>query len=141
MSNSFNRRITMNTKKSFLGTGWGFPPQFTNQNGIVEMISDVDDIQSSLQILLSTRQGERVMQPKYGCNLDELLFEPLTTTFKTYIKDLIATAILYFEPRIDVDNIDLAETDELQGKVVITVEYTVRSSNSRFNFVYPFYKA
>jgi hypothetical protein len=131
----------MNSKKSFLGTGWGFPPRFTDQNGLVEMISDVDDIQSSLQILLSTRQGERVMQPTYGCNLDELLFEPLTTTFKTYIKDLIATSILYFEPRIDVNNIDLQDRDELQGKVVITVEYTVRSTNSRFNFVFPFYKA
>jgi len=52
------------------------------------MLSDEDDINSSLEILLSTRQGERVMQHKYGCNLDEMLFEPLTTTLKTYIKIL-----------------------------------------------------
>lgn len=130
----------METKKSFLGTGWGFPPQFDNTLSAVNMISDVEDINSSLGILLSTRQGERVMQPTYGCNLDELVFEPLTTTFKTYIKDLIATAILYYEPRIDVNRIELDDSEELQGKVLITVEYTVRSTNSRFNFVYPYYK-
>ena len=104
------------------------------------MLSDAEDIESSLQILLSTRPGERVMLPKYGCNLDEMIFEPLTTTFKTYMKDLIKTAILYFEPRIDVNNIDLDDTGELEGRILISVDYTIRSTNSRFNFVYPYYK-
>lgn len=125
---------------SFLGTGWGFPPQFSVTTNGVEMLSDEADIQSSLEILLSTRPGERVMLPKYGCNLDEMIFEPLTTTFKTYMKDLISTAILYFEPRINVDNIELDDTGELEGRILISIEYTIRSTNSRFNFVYPFYK-
>lgn len=130
----------MSISKSFLGTGWAFPPQFDQLSASVSMISDEEDIRSSLEILLSTRPGERVMQPRYGCNLDELLFEPLTTTFKTYMKDLVATAILYFESRIEVNKIDMDETNELDGKVIISIEYTVRSTNSRFNFVYPYYK-
>ncbi|WP_236675944.1 GPW/gp25 family protein [Chryseolinea lacunae] len=127
--------------KSFLGTGWGFPPTFSKTTGQVGMLSDVDDIQSSLEILLSTRQGERVMRQDYGCNLEELVFEPLTTSFKTYIKDLIATAILYYEPRIEVNKIDLDDTGELEGRILISIDFTVRATNSRFNFVYPFYKA
>src|SRR5205809_2613348 len=126
--------------KSFLGTGWGFPPQFNKESLSVGMLSDAEDIESSLQILLSTRQGERVMRPDYGCNLDEMVFEPLTTTFKTYIKDLIATAILYYEARIDVNKIDLDDTGVFEGRIIISIDYTVRSTNSRFNFVYPFYK-
>ncbi|MEO8960782.1 MAG: GPW/gp25 family protein [Ginsengibacter sp.] len=126
--------------KSFLGTGWGFPPTFSIFAPGIEMISNEDDIKSSLEILLTTRQGERVMRPDYGCNLDELVFEPLTTTFKTYIKDLIATAILYFEPRIDVNKIDLDDTGELEGRILIVIDYTVSATNSRFNFVFPFYK-
>ena len=130
----------MAVSKSFLGTGWGFPPTFSSETGIVGMLSDEADIQSSLQILLSTRQGERVLRPDYGCNLDELVFEPLTNTFKTYIKDLINTAILYYEPRIDVEKIELINTGELEGRILISIDYTVRSTNSRFNFVYPFYR-
>ena len=126
--------------KSFLGTGWGFPPAFSNTTSDVGMLSDVDDIQSSLEILLTTRPGERVMRPDYGCNLDELVFEPLTTTFKTYIKDLISTAILYYEPRIEVNSIDLDDTGELEGRILIVIDYTVSATNTRFNFVYPFYK-
>ena len=130
----------MAVSKSFLGTGWGFPPAFSNKTQRVGMLSDEEDIRSSLEILLSTRQGERVLRPDYGCNLDELVFEPLTTTFKTYIKDLISTAILYYEPRISVDKIELDDTGEMEGRILISIDYTVRSTNSRFNFVYPFYK-
>ena len=126
--------------KSFLGTGWSFPPTFTKASAQVEMLSDEADIQSSLEILLSTRRGERVMQHKYGCNLDEMLFEPLTTTFKTYIQDMIKTAILYFEPRIDAKKIELDDSREAEGVVLVIIEYVVRSTNSRFNYVYPFYK-
>ena len=129
------------TSKSFLGTGWGFPPTFDKAQGGVDMISNEEDIAGSLQILLATRMGERVMRPDYGCNLEELVYEPLTTTFKTYIKDLIATAILYYEPRIDVDKIELDDTGEFEGRILITIDYTVRATNSRFNFVFPFYKA
>jgi uncharacterized protein len=104
------------------------------------MLSDEEDIKSSLEILLTTQPGERVMRPDYGCNLDELVFEPLTTTFKTYMKDLISTAILYYEPRIEVNSIDLDDTGELEGRILIVIDYTVSATNTRFNFVFPFYK-
>jgi phage baseplate assembly protein W len=129
----------MADNNSFLGKGWSFPPEFDNTSGSVSMTEGEDDIQSSLKILLSTRLGERIMQPKFGCALDELSFEPLTTTMKTYIKDLIETAILYFEPRIDVGLITLTE-DINQGLVLISLDYRIRSTNSRQNLVFPFYK-
>jgi uncharacterized protein len=125
---------------SFLGTGWSFPPVFDPVAGAVEMTSDEQDIQLSLQILLSTRKGERVMQPDYGCNLDELVFEPMTTTFKTYIRELIKTAILYYEARIDLNSVKVDDSRETEGVILIILDYTVRTTNSRFNFVYPYYK-
>ena len=104
------------------------------------MISDEEDIESSLNILLSTRLGERVMVPEYGCNLDELLFEGLTRTLITYVIELIKTAILYHEPRIDVIRIDISETDPLEGVLMIHLDYKIRATNSRKNMVFPFYK-
>ncbi|MGF7037260.1 GPW/gp25 family protein [Mucilaginibacter lappiensis] len=125
---------------SFLGTGWGFPPSFDTVLNTVIMTSDEADIQLSLQILLATRKGERVMVPDYGCNLDEMLFEPMTTTFKTYIREMIKTAILYYEPRIDLSSIQVDDSRETEGVILIILNYTVRTTNSRFNFVYPYYK-
>jgi len=130
----------MNNKKSFLGTGWNFPPEFSRDQKATKMISDEEDIKSSLHILLTTRLGERVMLPNYGCNLEELLFEGLNRTLITYITDLIKTAILYHEPRIDVLKIDISETDPLEGKFIVAIEYKIRATNSRKNVVFPFYK-
>jgi Bacteriophage baseplate protein W len=124
----------------FLGRGWSFPPNFNMSTQTVDMTEKNDDIRNSLHILLTTTAGERVMEPKYGCNMEELLFESLDTTTKTLIKDKIRTAILYFEPRIDVTRIELNTQSELAGELLIEIDYVVRATNSRFNFVFPFYK-
>jgi uncharacterized protein len=125
---------------SFLGTGWGFPPTFDSSTDTVVMTSDEADIHQSLQILLATRQGERVMVPDYGCNLDEMVFEPMTTTFKTYISEMIQTAILFYEPRIDLNTVQVDDSQETEGVILLILNYTIRTTNSRFNFVYPYYK-
>lgn len=130
----------MTTYNSFLGTGWSFPPEFQKENKGVKMLHDEDDIKSSLEILLSTRLGERIMVPDYGCNLDELLFKPLNITVKTYVIDLIKTAILYHEPRIDARKISIDQSNELNGELLINIEYMIRATNSRKNMVFPFYK-
>jgi phage baseplate assembly protein W len=96
-------------------------------------------VASSLEILLSTIPGERVMQPRYGCNLSELLFENLDTRLKTLIADKVESSILYYEPRVTLDSVTIGEALALEGVVLIQIVYTVRSTNSRFNFVYPYY--
>lgn len=130
----------MENQASFLGTGWSFPPAFSPDLNSVQMSSDEKDIEESLQILLSTRLGERIMVPDYGCNLEDLLFSPLNLTVKTFVADLVKTAILYFEPRIDAEKIDISQGDELNGELLILVDYTIRATNSRKNLVFPFYK-
>lgn len=127
-------------KMDFLGKGWSFPPNFDMDTQTVDMTEKNEDIRKSLQILLTTTVGERVMQPKYGCNMEDLLFESLDTTTKTLIKDRIKVAILYFEPRIDVTRIELNPRNELEGELLIEIDYMVRATNSRFNFVFPFYR-
>lgn len=130
----------MAENRSFLGRGWGFPPEFDKNRQTVLLTEDETDIERSLHILLSTRPGERIMVPEYGCNLDELLFKPLDLTLKTYVIDLIKTAILYFEPRIDVNRISMDQSNDLGGLLLINIDYTIRTTNSRKNMVFPFYK-
>jgi phage baseplate assembly protein W len=130
------------TIQSFLGTGWAFPPAFDRETGSVEMVSNYKDIEESLNILLSTSLGERVMQPRYGCELQDYLFEPLSSTVIGYIKDRVKTSILLFEPRIVAEKIEVTAADSfdlIEGRFTITVEYTIPGTNSRFNYVYDYY--
>jgi hypothetical protein len=127
-------------RRAYLGRGWSFPPEFHWARAGVEMLEDEADVASSLEILLGTTPGERTMLPDYGCNLDELLFESLDTRMKTLMADKIETAILYYEPRIELEKVRLDDTRELEGVILIEIVYRIKSTNSRFNFVYPFYK-
>lgn len=130
----------MNQKIAFLGTGWSFPPEFDHTLGEVVMSSDNKDIQESLSVILSTRLGERIMLPIFGCNLDDLLFNSLDLTTKSLAIERINDAILYYEPRINVLSITIDESQELEGVLLINIEYQIRATNSRMNMVYPFYK-
>src|SRR5882724_4219467 len=104
----------MDTQESFLGTGWAFPPEFDKESRTVKMVRDEEDIKQSLHILLSTSLGERVMQPLYGCNLREYQFEAINNTFLGFLTDLVKSALLFFEPRIDVEKIDISRPDDSQ---------------------------
>jgi phage baseplate assembly protein W len=129
----------MNGEQSFLGTGWGFPPTFLAGGAEVEMVSGVEDIQQSLHILFSTAQGERILQDAYGCDLQSALFEEINQSLINRLTILISDAILYHEPRITLDRLDISESPEEPGVLLISLFYTVRNTNSRFNMVYPFY--
>ena len=123
----------------FLGRGWIFPPEFDKTKKEVVMLEGEKDIKSSLEIILSTELGERVMRPTFGWKRDAWLFESLTTTSATAIQKEIENAILIYEPRIDLNTVKLQPGDKISGKVEIFIEYTVRSTNARGNLVFPFY--
>jgi uncharacterized protein len=129
----------MEQERAFLGRGWSFPPEFDKAAKGLVMLEEEKDIESSLEILLSTRLGERVMQPTYGCNLDDMVFESMNLTMLTYMKDLIENAILYHEPRIELEKLDIDTTDQNEGVLLIVLHYMVRTTNSRYNYVYPYY--
>ena len=124
--------------RSFLGTGWSFPPTFSN--GGVVMSADEEDIQASLHILFRTTPGERFLQPKYGLDMHEILFEPMSTTLRTFLTDRVNTAILIHEPRIKLIDLKIDSPDPNDGSLHIHLEYEVRATNSRFNLVFPFYR-
>lgn len=130
--------MKMGQNSSFLGIGWSFPPTFNQNTGTVEMVSDEEDIVQSLEIILSTRPGERIMQPDFGCELSQFLFEEMSQGTITGIRGTISDALLYHEPRIDVEEINIDESEQ-EGLLLIGITYRVRTTNSRFNLVYPFY--
>ncbi len=128
-----------NNDAAFLGTGWSFPPAFTEEGAEVEMVSGAEDIEQSLQILLRTHLGERTMREEYGCDLSGFLFEEMDQGLVNSLRRLISDGILYHEPRIKLDKVDVSDSGALQGLLLISITYTVRATNSRYNMVYPFY--
>ncbi|WP_298511788.1 GPW/gp25 family protein [uncultured Kordia sp.] len=124
---------------AYLGKGWDFPPKFLKNQGEVKIISDIEDIEKSLHTIITTRRGERVMRPKFGCDLTDQIFENLSATQMTIMKNRIEEAIILYEPRVEVIKIALDTQNFLEGKFLIKIEYLIRATNTRRNIVFPYY--
>lgn len=125
--------------KSFLGTGWSFPPKFDKGVQALQMVSDEEDVAQSLFIILSTTPGERVMSPRFGCNLRAIVFKSLDETTKQEIISMVELAVLNYEPRVTLEDVEVNMEEALDGLVHITLHYRIRTINIRTNIVYPFY--
>lgn len=125
--------------RSFLGQGWHFPPTFTQGGAELECVADTEDIQQSLHIILSTGLGERIMQSHFGCDLQQMLFEVIDQSLINRIRQEISDAIIYHEPRVQLEQVDVSVDEKVDGLLQIRMIYTIRSTNSRFNRVFPFY--
>lgn len=129
----------MDKKDAFLGKGWGFPPAFFANGAEVEMVSDEQDILQSLNILLSTTLGERSLFSSYGSDLNRFMFEEADQGMVNGIQSMVQDAILNNESRIEVTTVDVSVSDSTDGLVMISIEYLIRTTNTRYNLVYPFY--
>jgi hypothetical protein len=124
--------------EEFLGRGWTFPLQVGNE-GRISMSEYEKDIKEAIWIILSTAKGERVMRPDFGCGIHEFVFSVMNTATTTLISNSVKEALTIFEPRIQVTKVEVSTEAMAEGKLLIEVEYRVRTTNNRFNLVYPFY--
>jgi len=129
----------MKEKKSFLGTGWSFPPTFSTSSKTLQLVTEEKDIEQSLYLLIATIPGERMLRPLYGCDLHSQVFQKINNHIQTIIIDLIATAVKQCEPRIELEEVEVNVSPESQGIIFIVLHYTIIQTNSRSNMVYPFY--
>jgi len=126
----------------FLGVGWNFPLEIEQLDGArrsIRLAEYEESIRQSIRIILETARGERVMRPDFGCGIHERVFALNDSATRGIIADEVREALLNWEPRIDVLEVE-ARAEGSEGQVLlINIEYKVRSTDNRFNLVYPFY--
>jgi phage baseplate assembly protein W len=132
------KNMDVKTDRSFLGTGWNFPPTFRREWYGVEMLSDEADVKSSIAIILATVTGERIMLPTFGCDLHPYVFDGMVPMNIAMIQKIVYEALVYHEPRIIVEEITSVPNFE-EGILEINIPYTIITTNTRYNYVYPFY--
>ena len=124
--------------EKFLGTGWSFPIQVDGE-GRVSMSQYERDIKEAIWIILSTAKGERVMRPEFGCGIHDFVFTVINTSTITLIENSVQEALTVWEPRIELIGAAVSTEKVDEGKLIVSIDYRVRTTNNRFNLVYPFY--
>jgi len=125
-------------EKNFLGVGWKYPVYITVEGKIAKSEYE-QDIKEAIWIILGTAKGERVMRPDFGCGIHDLIFTPLNTATITLVENSVREALTIWEPRIELIKVEASSEKSEEGKMLVSIDYRVRTTNNRFNLVYPFY--
>ena len=115
--------------------GWKFPPAFNVYSKTVDTVDGDQSIKESLQVLLTTIPGERLMELDYGCDLSVLAFRTLDTNLVTFMTNNIKQAIERWEKRINVQEILIDQVNDIDGVVKITIQYIVLKTTQSGSFV------
>jgi phage baseplate assembly protein W len=122
----------------FLGTGWNYPPKLDGK-GQVAMVEHEENVRQAIWLILSTAPGERVMRPDFGCGIHDLVFAPNSPGTAGQIIGEVRQALVRWEPRIDLLEVDALPDPAQPTRLLIVIKYQVRTTNNEFNLVYPFY--
>ncbi|MFB2971838.1 GPW/gp25 family protein [Aerosakkonema sp. BLCC-F183] len=123
---------------NFLGVGWISPVQL-NKAGKIEMARDEDCVGQSILMILNTAKGERIMRPDFGCGIHDLVFANNSPGTIGQVINEVRQSLIDWEPRIDVLEVDAYSDENQPNLLLIQINYQVRTTNNRFNLVYPFY--
>ncbi|MFO7167801.1 MAG: GPW/gp25 family protein [Chloroflexota bacterium] len=121
-----------------IGAGWKFPVELDGR-GAVALAQGEDEIKQAIRIILSTPVGSRVMRPEFGCRLHELVFAPMNASTTTAAARYVEEALGYWEPRIDVLDVQVELYPAIEGCLVITLSYRLRATYDERTLVFPFY--
>jgi phage baseplate assembly protein W len=127
------------TGKEFMGRGWAIPFRMASAGGRIATVADETDIRQSIQIILGTAKGERVMRPGFGCGIHDLVYGAMDLATIGQIKRDVTDALRLYEARIDVLGVKVDPANLVNGLLKVEIDYRVRQTNQRGNYVFPFY--
>ena len=128
----------MDETKDFLGSGWKFPPRL-DARGRIELVHQEQDVEEAIKMIVMTRKGERPMRPEFGCDIHRLIFAPNDATTAGLARRYVTEALMRWEPRIEVRDVEAEADSENEGRLVLKINYTIPAINSERNLVFPFY--
>lgn len=123
----------------FLGRGLGFPVASDLAAGRLRETAEEEDIRQAVYIILSTKKGERIMRPEFGCDIYNFMFGTMDYTSLHLMEQAVMEALIRWEPRIRDIQVRAAHGEEGPGRVLVQIGYVVRTTNNQYNIVYPFF--
>ncbi len=123
---------------SFVGRGLAFPLR-TDATGAIALVDDRTELEEAIGLIIATAPGERPMRPEFGCRIHDHVFAPIENTTIGSIAFEVERAVRRWEPRVDVETVNVFADEDTDGLLYIELVYRVKASNDERNLVFPFY--
>src|SRR4051812_9856212 len=128
----------MEGSSDFRGRGWRFPIVL-NQAGGFDWVDGDDNIVQSVELLLRTITGERVMRPTFGAPIVDFLFQDDGDQNLRQLELELARVVREHEPRVEIATVRATPRSGDDGIVDIDLVLRILRSNTQRNLVFPFY--
>ena len=126
-------------QRDFLGVGWSYPVATDPRNGDISLSQYERDVREAIRIILETARGERVMRPRFGCGIHDLVFEAIGATTLFAVEAAVREALTVFEPRIELLSVEVDPFQAMSGLLIVAICYRIHRTNQIDNLVYPFF--
>lgn len=127
----------MSLTTRLLGQGPAFPWHPDDMTGDLRLRSGAEKVRQSIELILRTEPGERVMRPAFGCPLRQFLMEPNTVATRARLERAVQRALEAWEPRITLREVQASRTDD-PAVVQLAIRYEHRADRSEELLVYPY---
>ena len=123
---------------SYLGQGMSFPPRVGADGRFVWSQGEAN-IRENITVILKTDPGERLALPDFGAGLSRFLFEPNNAATHARLQEAITGALTKWEPRIQVEAVDIAAdpADPESARATITYRLVATSARERISLGVP----
>ncbi len=126
------------TANEFVGAGWAFPIAL-DQTGSFELVTGEREVEQAMGLILRTAYGERPMRPDFGCRIHDFVFAEANATTAGQIAAEVRASLARWEPRIEVDDVDVSIDPADPSLLYVDIRYHIRDRNDPRNLVFPFY--
>lgn len=109
--------------------GWPLLP-VPDARGRLAYPTLAESVRQTIEVILRTQPGEQLMRPTFGAGLDSFLTEPNTPTTRKRVHDAVAEALARWEPRAEVDRIDVAEVAGEPTHLRVEIAYRLRRTGA-----------
>jgi hypothetical protein len=105
--------------------------------GALAMTDREASVRQAVMLLLTTHLGERVMRPDYGCELDQLTFEPADDTAAGLAMHFVRRALERWEPRVEIVELDADRNRDDPSRLDVWLRYRVRPTSREQEVIVP----
>ena len=101
--------------------------------GQIKRVINVDAVKASIDNILRTRPGERVMLPSFGSPLHSFLFETMMSEELNHVVDQLKAAVELWDDRVEVTEMSLYKEPD-KGQIYLEAQFRIKGNDQIFRY-------
>lgn len=91
----------------------------------VALLTNERAVSESIKNLIGTKPGQRIMNPEFGINVEQFLFQPIDDLSALEIRQEIEYGLEQFEPRLETFKVEVIPVED-ENMYIVNLSFTIK---------------